>query len=166
LDLDQIADALDELGDGAWVWGVHQESSTGLMNALPELVTWPGRAVSAFCADCVSAWTVPVDLSEVYLARGQGQSVQLHRGHGTDLCDQSRLTHLNTDNIPSYSIRLRLRAWAAVYGSLIADEGPVGRVRVADDTPKKAQARFEHYAKLGRSCGSVCGRRPAAPGGG
>ena len=37
-DLEQVGEALAHEPPGSWVWGVHQESSTGVLNDLPGLV--------------------------------------------------------------------------------------------------------------------------------
>jgi len=151
--LKQVAKVLDELGEGAWVWGVHQESSTGLMNALPELVELAEPHGVRVCADCVSSLgAVPVDLSKVYLATGAtGKAFSSVAGMALIFADPERLTHLNTDNIPSY---LDIPATLASVGPRFTVPSSLMKALSVAlkvyDTPKKAQVRFDHYAQLGR----------------
>jgi aspartate aminotransferase-like enzyme/GNAT superfamily N-acetyltransferase len=52
-----------------WVWGVHCETSTGVLNDLPGLVRACDRRGVRLCLDCISSiGVVPVDLSGVFLA--------------------------------------------------------------------------------------------------
>src|SRR5207248_1146340 len=61
-------------GDGRridWLWGVHQESSTGVLNDLAGLVEVARRGGCRVCVDCISSLgATPLDLREVYLATG------------------------------------------------------------------------------------------------
>ena len=52
-----------------WIWGVHCETSTGVLNDLPFLQQICLEAKIKLCLDCISSiGTVPVDLSQVHLA--------------------------------------------------------------------------------------------------
>jgi aspartate aminotransferase-like enzyme len=52
-----------------WVWGVHCETSTGILNDLDALKKICAEKDLKLCLDSISAiGTVPVDLSDVYLA--------------------------------------------------------------------------------------------------
>ena len=68
-DPDRIQQALHENNEFDWLWAVHCETSSGILNDinfLQELCAPRGIRV---CLDCISSiGTVPVDLSEVYLA--------------------------------------------------------------------------------------------------
>ncbi|HEV3263867.1 MAG TPA: aminotransferase class V-fold PLP-dependent enzyme, partial [Gemmataceae bacterium] len=54
-DLHEVAAALDEEPPGSWVWGVHQESSTGVLNDLPGLVRTARSRGIRVCVDCISS---------------------------------------------------------------------------------------------------------------
>lgn len=55
--------------DLTWLWAVHCETSTGVLNDLTFLKRVCGEAGLKLCVDCISSiGTVPVDLSSVYLA--------------------------------------------------------------------------------------------------
>ncbi|HXF60871.1 MAG TPA: aminotransferase class V-fold PLP-dependent enzyme [Caldilineaceae bacterium] len=57
--------------DVGWLWCVHSETSTGMLNDLQALGGICRRYGVKLCADCVSAiGAVPVDLRDVYLATG------------------------------------------------------------------------------------------------
>lgn len=52
-----------------WIWAVHCETSTGVLNDLETLKAIAAEAGARLCLDCISAiGTVPVDLRGVYLA--------------------------------------------------------------------------------------------------
>jgi aspartate aminotransferase-like enzyme len=152
-DLQKVAAALDQLGEGAWVWGVHQESSTGLMNDLPGLLDVARPRGVRVCADCVSSvGAVPVDLSEVYLATGAtGKAISSYAGIALVFTDSAKLTNLNTDLIPSY---LDIPAALACVGPRYTVPSPLMKALAvalqAYETPTKAQARLDQYAEMGR----------------
>src|SRR5258708_16213052 len=67
-DIDQIASALDGVG---WMWGVHLETSTGLLNDLSAVRDLARERDVKLCLDCVSSvGAVPLDLDGVWLASG------------------------------------------------------------------------------------------------
>lgn len=54
-----------------WIWGVHCETSTGVLNDLEMYKQFCADRGIKLCMDCISSiGTVPVDLSGVYLASG------------------------------------------------------------------------------------------------
>jgi aspartate aminotransferase-like enzyme len=70
-DPEHFRQALKENRDLDWLWAVHCETSSGILNdieLLQELCAPRGIRV---CLDCISSiGTIPVDLSEVFLATG------------------------------------------------------------------------------------------------
>lgn len=53
----------------SWLWFVHVETSTGILNDLPRLVQLCKQTNTKLCVDCMSSiGNMPLDLSEVYLA--------------------------------------------------------------------------------------------------
>lgn len=60
------------LPDGTgWLWAVHCETSTGTLTGLRHLAMLCAASEVKLCVDCISSLgTVPVDLSNVYLASG------------------------------------------------------------------------------------------------
>lgn len=59
------------LPTGGWLWVTHCETSTGTLRDLPALVKLCAEREVKLAVDCISSiGTVPLDLSEVYLASG------------------------------------------------------------------------------------------------
>lgn len=151
-DLEEIADALDEEPEGSWVWGVHQESSTGVLNDLPGLVEAARRRGVRVCADCISSLgAVPLDLCGVYLATGAtGKALGAYAGLAIVFADTATLGHLDTSRVPSY---LDLPTALASDGPRYTFPSPT--LRAVDAAlaeyaaPANARARYEHYAALG-----------------
>jgi acyl-phosphate glycerol 3-phosphate acyltransferase len=71
LDLPHIEERAARLPRGGWLWAVHHETSTGLLNPLPELKAIAARHGLLLCLDCISSiGSQPVDLLGVHLASG------------------------------------------------------------------------------------------------
>lgn len=69
IDPGQIHQALDRAVSTDWLWAVHCETSTGVLNDLPTLKQICSARRIKLCLDCISSFgTVPLDLREVYLA--------------------------------------------------------------------------------------------------
>lgn len=70
-DRDQILRSLDHEAEIRWLWAVHCETSTGILNDLEMLKSLCVDRGIRLCVDCVSSLgTVPTDLNGVYLASG------------------------------------------------------------------------------------------------
>jgi aspartate aminotransferase-like enzyme/GNAT superfamily N-acetyltransferase len=68
-DYARIHQALKERPETQWMWAVHCETSTGILNDLEKLKTICADQGVKLCVDCISSiGTVPVDLQDVYLA--------------------------------------------------------------------------------------------------
>ncbi len=103
-DLDAVAAALDTEPPGSWVWGVHHESSTGVLNNLSALVRLARRRDVRVCADCVSSiGAVPLDLSEVYVASGtSGKALGSYSGVAIVFANRRALRDIDGCHMPSY----------------------------------------------------------------
>ena len=67
----EVRAALDRSHDNAWVWAVHCETSTGVLNDIEMLKQVCAERKVRLCLDCISSiGTIPVDLRDVYLASG------------------------------------------------------------------------------------------------
>ena len=65
---DMIEAALDQAAGAEWLWAVHCETSTGVLNDLEMLKDLCAARDIRLAMDCISSiGTVPVDLGEVYL---------------------------------------------------------------------------------------------------
>jgi aspartate aminotransferase-like enzyme len=150
--LNEVADALAAEPAGSWVWGVHQESSTGVLNDLPGLVRLARGHGIRVCMDCISSLgAVPIDLTEVYLASGaSGKALGSYAGTAIVFAQARSLTHLDTSCVPSY---LDLPASLATVGprytfpspNMLALEAAVSEYR----SKFLAESRYAHYADLG-----------------
>jgi acyl-phosphate glycerol 3-phosphate acyltransferase len=70
-DLAQVDELAARLPRGGWLWVVHHETSTGMLNPLEELKELATRRGLRLCADCISSvGAQPVDLRGVHLAAG------------------------------------------------------------------------------------------------
>jgi len=71
LPLEEIEEMLCFFPATAWIWTVHCETSTGVLNDVPGMQRLCAQRDIKLCLDCVSTiGVVPVDLSGVYLASG------------------------------------------------------------------------------------------------
>lgn len=67
----QVSRALASLPRAAWLWAVHCETSTGVLNDLAMLERVAEAYDVKLALDCISSLgTIPLDLSRVYLASG------------------------------------------------------------------------------------------------
>jgi aspartate aminotransferase-like enzyme len=150
--LDEVAATLAGEPPGSWVWGVHLESSTGVLNDLPGLVQLAQARGIRVCADCISSFgAVPVDLREVYLATAaSGKSLGAYAGAAIVFADAASLVHLDVSRVPSY---LDLPAALASPGPIYTYPSPQLRAMEAAlanwATPDLAHCQYERYAALG-----------------
>jgi aspartate aminotransferase-like enzyme/GNAT superfamily N-acetyltransferase len=71
MDLAQIRHFAERLPRGGWIWFVHHETSTGVMNPMTEIKELGSRLGLHLCCDCISSLgAMPVDLRGVHLATG------------------------------------------------------------------------------------------------
>jgi aspartate aminotransferase-like enzyme len=82
LDLAAVAERLRGPDRPAWLWFVHCETSTGVLNDLEALKALAAAHGVKLCADCISSLgVVPLDLTGVYLASGtSGKGLRAYPG--------------------------------------------------------------------------------------
>lgn len=69
--LESIEEKLKQNPDIKWLWMVHSETSTGILNPIAPVAALCKKYKVALCLDCISSvGTCAIDLSEVYLASG------------------------------------------------------------------------------------------------
>lgn len=151
-DLGEVETALAQQPAGSWVWGVHQESSTGVLNDLPGLVRLAKQYGVRVCADCISSLgAVPLDLSEVYLATGStGKALGSYAGAAILFADRRALEQLDRSGVPSYlDIEAALVSEGPCYTfpspTLLALEAALREYA----TPAKARTMYNRYRELG-----------------
>jgi len=83
-DLATVQRQLSRLRSPAWLWCVHCETSTGVLNDVEALKTLCVERGVKLCLDCVSSLgTMPVNLRGVYLASGaSGKGLRAYPGVG------------------------------------------------------------------------------------
>lgn len=84
LDLDAVARALEQSPRTRWVWAVHGETSTGVLNPLEALKVLCHRHGAELALDCVSTLgAVPLDLEGVrFAAATSGKALGAYPGLG------------------------------------------------------------------------------------
>jgi aspartate aminotransferase-like enzyme len=108
-DLEQVKTFLARLPRGGWLWCVHHETSTGVLNPLEELKTLAADRGLHVCVDCISSiGAIPVDLRGVHLATGtSGKGFGAYPGLSLVFHDYSPTPQ--PDRLPSY---IDLGHWA------------------------------------------------------
>jgi aspartate aminotransferase-like enzyme len=151
-DLEEVDAAVADEPPGSWVWGVHLESSTGVLNDLAGLVEVAQARGVRVCADCISSLgAVPLDLRGVYLATGAtGKSLGSYAGLAIVFANAHDLERLDMGRVPSY---LDIPAALANEGPRYTFPSPTLRAldaALADYvTQQKAEERYQQYAALG-----------------
>jgi aspartate aminotransferase-like enzyme len=151
-DLDEVEDALADEPPGSWVWGVHQDSSTGVLNDLPGLVKLARTRDIRVCVDCISSLgAVPLDLRHVYLATGAtGKSLGAIAGTAIIFADAEALERVDRSRVPSYfDIAAAVKSEGPCYTfpspTLLALETALREY----DSPDKSQAIYDRYQEMG-----------------
>ncbi|HEV3260175.1 MAG TPA: aminotransferase class V-fold PLP-dependent enzyme [Gemmataceae bacterium] len=151
-DLDEIDAALAKEPPGSWVWGVHLESSTGVLNDLPGLVQLARARGLRVCLDCISSLgAVPIDLQGVYLATGAtGKSLGSYAGVAIVFAEAADVSRLDMTRVASY---LDIAAALLSQGPRYTFPSPILQAVEAAlaeyATPPRARLRYERYAALG-----------------
>lgn len=103
-DLAAVEAALDQNPDINWVWAVHLESSTGMLNDVTGLTEIAKRRGIRVCLDCVSALgAVPIDMRDVHLASGvSNKSLGSVAGLSMVFADAGQLDGVDQNRVPSY----------------------------------------------------------------
>lgn len=165
-DPDAIAAMLDDVPPESWVWGVHHETSTGLLNDLPALVRVARQRGVRVCVDAISSLGgMPLDLSEVFLASGtSGKALGASSGIAIVFANLAQIGKPDQTRVPTY---LDLVAALAHKGPRFtftssALQG-LAAALVEYATPEQARDRYEHYASLGRWIRSELRRQGLPP---
>ena len=108
-DIAQVQRFAERLPRGGWIWFVHHETSTGVMNPLPALKELSSQLGLHLCCDCISSiGALPVDLHGVYLATtASGKGLGSYPGLSMVFHDYQPKPA--TDRLPGY---LDLGHWA------------------------------------------------------
>jgi len=151
-DLSAVAGALGSGAGFGWIWCVHLESSTGVLNDLGGLKAIAGRARARLCVDCVSSLgAVPLDLGGVHLASGSsGKALGSYAGLGVVFARDAAGLPMG-GRVPGY---LDLRAAMSARGPRFTFPSPLvaalDRALEPYDTAAGRAARYAGYEALGR----------------
>ncbi|HWY86676.1 MAG TPA: GNAT family N-acetyltransferase [Gemmataceae bacterium] len=165
-DLDEIDEALSHEPAGSWVWGVHQESSTGVLNDLAGLVAVSRKRGVHVCVDCISSLgAVPIDLGEVFLASGAtGKSLGSYAGASLIFADREALSTLDRKAVPSYfDLVAALSSEGPCYTFPSPTLAALETALRAYDTPEKARTTYARYHGLGAKVRQELGRLGLTP---
>lgn len=168
--IDEVAAALEELPPGGWVWGVHCETSTGVMNPVEALSESAAPRDIRVCLDCVSSLgSVPLDLRGVFLAAGaSGKCLGAIAGLALVLGDAERVRRSLSGPLPAsldvveafatpgprFTVPSTLLS--ALYAALRRFDAPLKRER--------AYAEYRRLGELVRDGVRRLGSRPLADG--
>jgi aspartate aminotransferase-like enzyme len=144
----EVAAAVRQLRPGGWVWGVHHETSTGVLNDLPGLVRAAEACGVRVCVDAVSSvGAVPVDLAGVYLGTATaGKALGAYAGLAMVFADPRRLGGVETGRVPE---ALDLPAALAAPGPRFTVPSPCVRALDAALDEYATPARFAALAAAG-----------------
>jgi len=153
-DYDRISDHLKHDERINWVWGVHLESSTGMINdiqALRRCADSTGREIKV-CADCVSSLgAVPIDPTGLHIVSGaSGKSVGSYAGVAIVFALKDALASVDSSRVPNY---FDLRAWIETDGPRFTFPSPI--LLALDSaldsfaTVESRKAVFSQYRALG-----------------
>lgn len=109
-DLEQVKTFMARLPRGGWLWCVHHETSTSMLNPLEDLKRLAGEHGLHVCVDCISSiGAIPVDLRGVHLATGtSGKGLGAYPGLSLVFHDYSPTPQ--PERLPGY---IDLGHWAA-----------------------------------------------------
>jgi aspartate aminotransferase-like enzyme len=102
LDLDFIEQLLEKDADIKWLFVVHCETSTGVINDIPKLITMCNQRNILIALDCVSSFgIIPLDLSKAYMASASsGKAVGSFAG--LSMVFFNELLQIPDNSIPLY----------------------------------------------------------------
>jgi len=151
-DFPTLQSALDR--EPAWVWAVHLETSTGVLNDAGTLLSQAQRAGCAVALDCVSslgASTIPTSDALLFASGVSGKSIGSYAGIGFVYVNRSA-THLLVDRplCPSFDLLHMLETCGPV--STISSPALLALCTALEQNYSDAEsmaARFAHYASLG-----------------
>jgi aspartate aminotransferase-like enzyme/GNAT superfamily N-acetyltransferase len=109
-DLDQVKAFAARVTRGGWLWCVHHETSTGMLNPLEAFKKIAANDGLDLCVDCISSiGAIPVDLHGVHLATG-ASGKGLGSYPGLSLVFHDYAPRPEPERLPGY---LDLGHWAA-----------------------------------------------------
>jgi len=166
--LKEVEEFLQQRPPPAWVWGVHLESSTGVLNDLSGLAGLCQKSGVCLCLDCVSSMgAVPIDLEGVDLAIAvSGKSLGAYPGIAIVFMSQKFLDTVRWDHLPSYLDLSEALCLGSRFTFPSSELRALSVSLKAYATPEKARIIYTHYQHLGERVRSELrslGLPPLAP---
>lgn len=163
-DLEMIAAALDRLPSGSWVWGVHHESSTGMLNDLPGLMELSRQRNVRVCIDAISSLGAePLNLCGVFLASStSGKALGSCSGIAMVFANPEEIFQFDHSCVPA---SLDLAAAMAHVGPRFTFPSPplLAMAAALDHYAGQSRLRFESRKSLGRYVRDELHRRGLPP---
>lgn len=163
-DLDEINDALTQ--SPAWIWAVHLETSTGVLNRVPELISLASSCGARVALDCVSSLgAVPLPEQGVWMSTGvSGKSLGAYAGLAFVFASPQALDQTSAASFPA---SMDVAAAAAQSGPQFTVASPLLFALETALTPlasaESARERWAHQQNLGRSVRSQLSRMGIQP---
>jgi aspartate aminotransferase-like enzyme len=162
IDLGRVAPLIASLPRDGWLWCVHHETSTSMLNPIGALQQLARQHDVELCLDCVSSvGAVPLDLRDVFLATGSsGKGLGAYPGLA--LVFHRDVPSSHPDAIAGY---LDLGHWAAHASTPFTHSSNlVGALEVAvhQATPERL-ARIHQHARWMREALHAHGARLVSP---
>ncbi|MGH9646453.1 MAG: aminotransferase class V-fold PLP-dependent enzyme [Bryobacteraceae bacterium] len=163
-DLDEVAAAMTQLP--AWVWAVHLETSTGVLNRVPELIALASSRGARVALDCVSSLgAVPLPEQGVWMSTGvSGKSLGAYAGLAVVFASPQALDQTSGASFPA---SMDVGAAAAQSGPQFTVASPLlfalETALTPFASPDRAHERWEHQQNLGRSVRSQLRRMGIQP---
>jgi aspartate aminotransferase-like enzyme len=163
-DLDEINAALTQ--SPAWIWGVHLETSTGVLNRVPELISLASSFGARVALDCVSSLgAVPLPEQGVWMSTGvSGKSLGAYAGLAFVFASPQALEQTSAASFPA---SMDVAAAAAQSGPQFTVASPLlfalKTALTPLASPESARERWAHQQNLGRSVRSQLRRMGFQP---
>ncbi len=151
--IDAIESARSENPDVNWVWAVHLETSTGMLNDLSALLARARRCGLRVCLDCVSSLgATPLDLSDpcIHLASAtSGKSLGGKAGAAMVFTKAGMLDGVDPMRVPTYyDLAAALECGGPRFTFPSQDLVALDAALQAYDGPLTQKATFERYANV------------------
>jgi len=152
-DLERVEELLEDDGRIDWVWAVHLESSTGLLNDVPGLQRLCSSRGVAVCVDAISSLgAVPTDLSGCRLATGvANKSLGGVAGLSMVFASPRAIEGVASNSVPSYlDLAETLRTPGPRFTLPSTLLFALSAALQEYDGPAACARRYRNYDRLGR----------------
>jgi aspartate aminotransferase-like enzyme len=166
-DLDEIDDAMAQ--PPAWIWAVHLETSTGVLNRVPQLISLASSRGARVALDCVSSLgAVPLPAQGVWMSAGvSGKSLGAYAGLSFVFASPQALEQTKGASFPS---SMDVAGATAQSGPQFTVASPLlfalESALIPYGSAEMTRARWAHQQSLGSSVRShlrELGVQPLAP---